>query len=78
MSHYPEYDYLIINDDFELALQQFAVHCTGGSRKTASAGYFVTPICSISYWRDKLKPSRNFTLDLYGSLLWRALLLKMR
>lgn len=24
MSHYPEYDYLLINDDFDTALQQLA------------------------------------------------------
>jgi guanylate kinase len=33
MSHYPEYDYLIINDDFELALQQLQSIVLAGRTK---------------------------------------------
>ena len=33
MSHYPEYDYLIINDDFELALQQLQSIVLAGRAK---------------------------------------------
>jgi guanylate kinase len=33
MSHYPEYDYLIINDDFELALQQLQAIVLAGRAK---------------------------------------------